>query len=537
MPVGVARARSFGPTRHDREHTLPAPVSGHTRNDRAHTLPAPEPRPRHRPPCVPSRVTRARSFGPTRNNWAHTLPAPVPVRAGSGEPSGHPRFRDTTETIRRRQYSRGVTSLAADLTDAEVALLRADFPILGREVNGHPLAYLDSAATSQNPVAVLDAERRYYEHDNSAVHRGAHSLAFEATETFEAARVTVAAFVGANTNEIVWTSNATEAINLLAFAFSNASLGIGAPASARFSLGVGDEIVVTELEHHANLIPWQQLAQRTGAILTFIPVQNDGTLDLSTAADVIGPRTRILAFTHASNVTGVVSPVAELVALAHAVGALVVLDACQTVPHLPIDVHELDVDFAMFSGHKMLGPTGIGVLYGRSELLADLPPFMTGGSMITTVTMTDAEFLPPPQRFEPGTQRVSQAIALAAAVDYLTAVGMERIAAREAQLGERLVAGLVGMPGIRLLGPATGTERLGLASVVVDGVHAHDVGQYLDDAGIAVRVGHHCTQPLHRRFGISASTRASTYLYSTTDEVDRFLASLSEVRGFFGVTS
>ena len=430
-----------------------------------------------------------------------------------------------------------MTSHAVAITDAEVSGIRADFPILGREVNGHPFAYLDSAATSQNPSVVLDAERRFYEHDNAAVHRGAHSLAFEATEAFEAARATVASFVGAAPDEIVWTSNATEAINLLTFAFSNASIGLGAPASARFSLGVGDEIVVTELEHHANLIPWQQLAKRTGATLRFIPIRDDGQLDLSAAAEIIGPRTRILAVTHASNVTGVISPVTELVALVHRVGGLVVLDACQTAPHLPLDVHALDVDFAMFSGHKMLGPTGIGALYGRAELLADLPPFMTGGSMITTVTMTDAEFLPPPQRFEPGTQRVSQAVALAAAIEYLTAVGMDRIAAREAQLGTRLVAGLVAMPGIRLLGPAEGTERLGLASVVVDGVHAHDVGQYLDDAGIAVRVGHHCTQPLHRRFGISASTRASTYLYSTTEEVDRFLASLSEVRGFFGVTS
>ena len=430
-----------------------------------------------------------------------------------------------------------MTSHAVAITDAEVFGIRADFPILAREVNGHPFAYLDSAATSQNPSVVLDAERRFYEHDNAAVHRGAHSLAFEATEAFEAARATVASFVGAAPGEIVWTSNATEAINLLTFAFSNASIGLGAPASARFSLGVGDEIVVTELEHHANLIPWQQLAKRTGATLRFIPIRDDGQLDLSAAAEIIGPRTRILAVTHASNVTGVISPVTELVALVHRVGGLVVLDACQTAPHLPLDVHALDVDFAMFSGHKMLGPTGIGALYGRAELLADLPPFMTGGSMITTVTMTDAEFLPPPQRFEPGTQRVSQAVALAAAIEYLTAVGMDRIAAREAQLGRRLVTGLVGMPGIRLLGPAEGTERLGLASVVVDGVHAHDVGQYLDDAGIAVRVGHHCTQPLHRRFGISASTRASTYLYSTTEEVDRFLASLSEVRGFFGVTS
>lgn len=423
------------------------------------------------------------------------------------------------------------------LTDAEVDTIRRDFPLLKREVNGHPLAYLDSAATSQKPAAVLDVERTFYERDNSAVHRGAHSLAFAATEAFEHARATVAAFVGASPDEIVWTSNATEAINLVTHTIANASLGFGAPASARFRIGVGDEIVVTELEHHANLIPWQQLAKQTGAALRFIPVLDDGTLDLEAAAAIIGSRTRFVAFTHASNVTGVMSPVAELVALAHTSGALVLLDACQTVPHMPVDFAALDIDFAVLSGHKMLGPTGIGALYGRAELLADLPPFMTGGSMITTVTMTDAEFLPPPQRFEPGTQRVSQAVALASAVDYLQAVGMDRIASREAELGARLVQGLADIPGVRLLGRAQGVERVGLASVVVDGVHAHDVGQYLDDRGIAVRVGHHCAQPLHRRLGVTASTRASTHLYSTADEVDRFLSALAEVRSFFGVST
>lgn len=429
-----------------------------------------------------------------------------------------------------------MTLLSPALTDSDVELLRTEFPILTRQVNGHPLAYLDSAATSQKPTAVLDAERNFLEQDNAAVNRGAHTLAFEATEAFERARARVAAFVGADTDEIVWTSNATEAINLVTHAIGDASIGFGAPASARFRLEAGDEIVVTELEHHANLIPWQQLAKRTGAKLRFIPVQDDGILDLDGARRIIGARTRVLAFTHASNVTGVVSPVRELVALARTSGALVLLDACQTVPHMPVDLHGLDVDFAVFSGHKMLGPTGIGALYGKAEVLADLPPFMTGGSMITTVTMTDAEFLAPPQRFEPGTQRISQAVALAAAADYLSAVGMDRIAAREAELGERLIEGLAGIPGIRLLGRTSGVQRLGLASVVVDGVHAHDVGQFLDDLGIAVRVGHHCAQPLHRRFGVSASTRASTHIYSTINEIDRFLSALGEVRGFFGAT-
>lgn len=430
------------------------------------------------------------------------------------------------------------TQLVRDrsLSNAEVERIRNDFPILGQVVNGHPLNYLDSGATSQNPVSVMEAEQEFYEQRNAAVHRGAHTLAVAATDVFEAARSTVASFVGARSDEIVWTSNATEAINLVAYSFSNASLGLGGETARRFRLGAGDEIVVTEMEHHANLIPWQQLALRTGATLRYIPVLDNGTLDLHAAATIVGPHTRILAFTHASNVVGVINPVAELVALARGVGALVLLDACQSVPHLPVDVAALDVDFAVFSGHKMLGPTGIGVLYGKAALLVDMPPFLTGGSMITSVDMQGAEFLAPPQRFEAGTQRISQAIALAAAVDYLTETGMGRIKAREAELGQRLVVGLSDIPGVRVLGPGAGVERIGLASVDVAGVHAHDVGQFLDEAGIAVRVGHHCAQPLHRRLGVTASTRASTYLYTTIDEVDHFLATMREVAPFFGVS-
>lgn len=430
------------------------------------------------------------------------------------------------------------TQLAASrsLTIDEVERIRNDFPILRQVVNGHALNYLDSGATSQKPVSVMKAEQEFYEQRNAAVHRGAHTLAVAATEVFEAARSTVASFVGAAADEIVWTSNATEAINLVAYSFSNASLGLGGAAAERFRLGEGDEIVVTEMEHHANLIPWQQLALRTGAILRFIPVQDDGTLNLTAAAEIIGPRTRLLAFTHASNVVGVINPVEELVALARAVGALVLVDACQSVPHLPVDVAALDVDFAVFSGHKMLGPTGIGVLYGKGGLLAAMPPFLTGGSMITTVDMHGAEFLAPPQRFEAGTQRISQAVALASAVDYLAETGMERIAAWESELGQRLVTGLSEIPGVDVLGPPAGTERIGLASVDVAGVHAHDVGQFLDEAGIAARVGHHCAQPLHRRLGVTASTRASTYLYTTTDEVDHFLATMREIPRFFGVS-
>lgn len=422
---------------------------------------------------------------------------------------------------------------AAPLTDAEVQRLRADFPILQTTVNGHPLSYLDSGATSQRPFAVLDAEREFSTTLNSAVHRGAHTLAAEATELFEDARSTVARFIGADDDEIVWTSNATEAINLVAYSISNASLGRGGAAAERVRLREGDEIVTTEMEHHANLIPWQELAARTGATLRVIPVDDDGALRLDVAEELISERTRLLAVTHVSNVLGVINPVERLVALARRVGALVLLDACQSAPHLPLDVRVLDVDFAVLSGHKMLGPTGIGALYGRRELLEAMPPFLTGGSMITTVTTTEAEYLPPPGRFEAGTQRVSQAIALAAAVDYLESVGMARIAAHEAAFGRRLVDGLGAIEGVRVLGAGIDLPRVGLASFDVAGIHSHDVGQFLDDLGIAVRVGHHCAQPLHRRLGVTSSTRASTYLYTTEAEVDAVIAGVSGAIDFF----
>ena len=406
------------------------------------------------------------------------------------------------------------------LSESEILTIREDFPLLTTTVNGSPLVYLDSAATSQKPLAVLDAERDFYLQRNSAVHRGAHTLAALATEEFEEARATVARFVGVDADEIVWTSNATEGINLVAYGQR---------------LQPGDEIVVTESEHHANLIPWQQLAQRTGATLRFIPVDDEGGLRVDLLADIVTERTRVLAFAHVSNVLGTIAPVAELVAAAHDVGAIVVLDACQSVPHLPVDLRALDVDFAVFSGHKMLAPTGIGVLYGRRDLLNALPPFLTGGSMITTVTMEAAEFLPAPQRFEAGTQRVSQAIALATAIDYLSTIGMDRIAAHGAAISNRLLAGLTRIEGVRVL---TGRgDRVGLASFDVEGVHAHDVGQFLDDRGIAVRVGHHCAQPLHRRLGLTATTRASGSIYTTEAEIDFFLEALAEVRTFFGVSA
>lgn len=427
------------------------------------------------------------------------------------------------------------SSSGNSLTAKDVLHIRNDFPILDQEVNGHPLVYLDSGATSQKPLSVLESEQEFYEQRNAAVHRGAHWLAVEATETFEAARRSVASFIGAAEAELVWTSNATEALNLLAYSWSNASIGSLAPEARRFALVPGDELLVTEMEHHANLIPWQELARRTGAKLNYVPITDDGFLDMEQAAALVNERTKVFAFSQASNVLGTVNPVPQLVDLARSVGALTVLDACQSVPHLPVDVKELGVDFAVFSGHKMLAPTGIGALYGRAELLNSMPPFLTGGSMITSVTMESAGYLPAPQRFEAGTQRISQAIALAVAANYLAETGMARIAGWEAQLGQRLVTGLSSIPGIRVLGPEPGRERLGLAAFDVAGVHAHDVGQFLDDRGIAVRVGHHCAQPLHRRLGLTASTRASAYLYNTEAEVDIFLQAVSEVRGYFGV--
>jgi len=422
----------------------------------------------------------------------------------------------------------------SQIAPLDAAALRADFPLLGERVNGERLVYLDSGATSQKPQAVIDAEVDFLTRANSAVHRGAHTLAAEATELFEDARTTVAGFVGARPEQLVWTSGATAGLNLVAYSIGNASVGRGAPESARFALRPGDEIVVTETEHHANLIPWQELAARTGAVLRHIPVQDDGALDMDAAATVIGERTRVVGFTHVSNVLGIVNPVAELVALAQAVGAVTVLDACQSAPHLPLDFPSLGVDLAVFSGHKMLGPYGVGGLYGRADVLEALPPFLTGGSMITTVTLDEASYLPPPQRFEAGTQPVSQAIGLAAAVRYLDGVGMQAVHAHERVLEARMGEGLRAIPGVRLLGDAAGAERVGLWSFDVEGVHAHDVGQFLDARGVAVRVGHHCAQPLHRRFGLTASVRASTALYNTPDDVDVFLDALSGVRAFFG---
>lgn len=424
----------------------------------------------------------------------------------------------------------------AELTAAELAAVRADFPLLARTVrDGRPLVYLDSAATSQKPDVVLDAEQDFYLQRNAAVHRGAHQLAEEATEAYEEARREVAGLVGADPDEIVWQTNATAAINLVAYALSNATLGRGGAAARRFALAPGDEIVVTEAEHHANLVPWQELCARTGAVLRWIRLGDDGRLLTEDLATVVTDRTRVLAFTHASNVTGAVTDVAAFVARAREVGALTVLDACQSVPHLPVDLHALGVDFAAFSGHKMLGPTGVGVLYGRRELLAAMPPVTTGGSMVEVVTMETTTYAPPPQRFEAGSQMVAQVVGLGAAARYLRELGMEAVAAHETQMAALLLDAVAGVPGVRLVGPADVRDRLAAVSFVVEGVHAHDVGQVLDDAGVAVRVGHHCAQPLHRRFGVAASARASAAVYTTAEEVAAFATALAQVRPFFGL--
>jgi len=411
--------------------------------------------------------------------------------------------------------------------------IRADFPILGRAVRGgNPLIYLDSGATSQKPRQVLDAERDFYTMHNSAAHRGAHLLGEEATDAYEGARVRVADFIGADPGEIIFTKSATEALNLVAYAMSNAATA--GPEAARFRIGPGDEVLVTEMEHHANLVPWQQLCLRTGATLRWFGVTPDGRLDLSNASELITDRTKVVAVTHQSNVTGVIPPVAEIARLAHARGALVVADAAQSVPHRRVDVSELGADFLAFSAHKMLGPSGIGVLWGRRELLEAMPPYVSGGSMIEVVRMEGSTFLPPPERFEAGVPPAAQAVGLAAACDYLDGLGMDRVAAHEEELTAHGLEAVRAIPGLRVLGPLTTDDRGGALSFVVDGIHPHDVGQVLDELGIAVRTGHHCAWPLHRALGAQASTRATFYLYNTHDEVDALADGVRKAQKFFG---
>jgi cysteine desulfurase/selenocysteine lyase len=405
----------------------------------------------------------------------------------------------------------------------DVARVRADFPILDREINGHPLVYLDSANTSQKPRQVLEVMRAHNERHNGNVSRSVHTLGTEATSAYEGARAKVAAFVGAaSAEEIVFTKNSTEAINLVAY------------TSAEFlSLGPGDEIVISEMEHHSNIVPWQLLCRRTGATLRWFGVTDDGRLDESTLTDLINERTKLVSVVHMSNILGTINDVSRIVARAHEVGALMLLDCSQSVPHLPLSVADLGVDFIAFTGHKMLGPTGIGALWGRSALLEAMPPFLAGGSMIETVTMEKTTFAPPPARFEAGTPPIAEAIGLGAAVDYLSALGMRAVHEHEQEITAYALKALADIPGVRIFGPGTPEGRGGTVSFDVDGVHPHDVGQILDDLGVEVRVGHHCARPVCARFGVAAMTRASFYLYTTTDEIDALARGIEQVRKVF----
>ena len=408
-------------------------------------------------------------------------------------------------------------------------VVRQDFPIFERTIrDGKRLVYLDSGATSQKPNSVIEAESNFYRMHNAAVHRGAHQLAEEATDAYEGARETVAKFLGGSADEIIFTKSATESLNLLAYAFSNGG------SDNRFNLTSADRIVVTEMEHHANLIPWQQLAKRSGAELVWFGVTPDGRLDLSNLAQVITPNTKVVALTHQSNVLGTVNPMAAIVARAHEVGAVVVLDACQSVPHMPVNVRDLEIDFLAFSGHKTVGPTGIGVLWGRAELLKDLPPFLFGGSMIESVTMTDAVWAPSPRRHEAGVPNMAQAVGLAAALDYLSAIGMAEIYEHEQNLGGYLLKRLQEIPELKLVGPLDMLERGAVASFTLGEIHPHDLGQFLDAQGIAVRTGHHCAWPLTRKLGVQATTRASLYLYNDEHDVDALIEGILGAQKYFG---
>jgi cysteine desulfurase/selenocysteine lyase len=407
-----------------------------------------------------------------------------------------------------------------------VANVRKDFPIFERTIrDGKKLVYLDSGATSQKPLSVIEAESNFYKFHNAAVHRGAHQLAEEATDAYEGARLKVAAFLGAREEQIVFTKGATESLNLIAYAMGNAAPG------TRFALTSKDKIVVTEMEHHANLIPWQQLAERTGAQLSWFEVTPDGRLDLSNINSVITENTKVVALTHQSNVLGTIIPLKAIVARAHEVGAVVVLDACQSAPHMPIDVKELDVDFLVFSGHKALGPTGVGVMW--SSLLDDLPPFLYGGSMIENVTMTAATWAPAPRKFEAGVPNMAQAVGLGAALDYLTALGMSHVHNHEVLLTKYLIEKLLQVPELKIVGPTNLDSRGGTVSFTVGEIHPHDLGQYVDSQGVAVRTGHHCAWPLTRKLGVPATTRASLYLYNEESDCDALFDAILGAQKYF----
>ena len=410
----------------------------------------------------------------------------------------------------------------------DLSKYKKDFPIFARKVRGgNPLIYLDSGATSQKPESVISAEANFYRTINAAVHRGAHLLAEEASEAYESARANVARFIGANTDEVVFTKSATESINMIAYSLGN-------PASTPH-ISAGDEIVVSEMEHHANLIPWQQLAKRTGAKLNWFSITKDGRLDLSDISKVITKKTKIVAITHQSNVFGTIVPLTEITKAAHSVGALVVLDACQSAPHFAIDVKKLDVDFLAFSGHKTLGPTGVGVLWGKAEVLEKLEPALFGGSMVDSVTMEGATWASAPRKFEAGVPNMAQAVGLSAAIDYLNIVGMDKIFEHEQELTQQLLTGLSKISGVNVVGPLDMKDRGGVISFTVDGVHPHDVGQVLDQYGIAVRTGHHCAWPLMKKLNLVGTTRASFHLYNDSDDINALLEAIEKVKSYFKV--
>ncbi len=411
----------------------------------------------------------------------------------------------------------------------DVARIRKDFPIFSRTIrDGKKLVYLDSGATSQKPQVVIDAEVDFYAKHNAAAHRGAHQLAEEATEMFEASRETVASFLGAKTEEIVFTKSATESLNLLAYAFSNAEPG------SQFAIGSEHSIVVSEMEHHANLIPWQQLAKRSGAELKWFGVTSDGRLDESNIDSLITSKTKIVAITQQSNVLGTINNLDHIIEKAHKVGAIVIVDACQSVPHIPVDVTNLGADFLAFSGHKILGPTGVGVLWGRYELLNNLPPFLFGGSMIENVTMTDATWAEAPRKFEAGVPNMAQVVGLAAGIKYLQSIGLEKVHEHEKALTRYLLNELNQIPGIAVVGPTDVSLRGGTVSFTLEAIHPHDLGQYLDSAGFAVRTGHHCAWPLTRALGVPATTRASLYLYNDNSDIDALIAAIKDAKKYFG---
>ena len=425
------------------------------------------------------------------------------------------------------------------MADVDFAAIRQQFPILDQEIHGHPLVYLDSAATSQKPQCVIDAESEFYRTINAGVHRGAHELAARSTMAFEEARAKVARLVGANSEEgeeeIVVTAGATAGLNLLATAFGNASLGRGGKAAQRFALKPGDEIVVSKAEHHSVLLPFQELAYRTGATLKWFDLTEDGRLRSDTADQVITERTKVVAITHVVNTTGAITDIVPIVRRAHEVGAVFILDACQSVPHLKVDFHAMDVDFAAWSAHKMYGPTGVGFLYGKRELLEALPPANFGGSMVELAWMDKpAEYMAPPARFEAGTQPVAQVVAAGVAADWMRAIGMENIEAHEKAIAGELLK-LGDIDGVRILGPRENVDRIGTVAFDVQGVHPHDVGQFIDSLGIAIRVGHHCAQPVHRHFGLYASNRASTGVYNSVEDAQALVEAVSKVRPFFKV--